>query len=191
MLCRDAQAKGKELLALTDKLHSAEAEAGKLCRQVSSLQAQLEASQAKAAQQAAALASAQESVAALQVGSMCFSTQRPWCDSLRTLPLNLNWCCRHEVGHLQSMPACSTPGCTQNSPTHRMPCCVGLQAQLSELSRTCSSKEAECRQLQERSQEQQQRLAETASAAEQHATEFAALQVNTQTVVPHSRLVCA
>jgi hypothetical protein len=57
--------------------------------------------------------------------------------------------------------------------------CIGcfLQAQMAEVSRACCSKEAECRQLQDCSQEQQQKLAEAEAAAEQQAKEMSALQV--------------
>lgn len=53
-----------------------------------------------------------------------------------------------------------------------------LQAQAAELSRTLASKEAECRQLQDCSREQEQKLAEAAAAAEQQAAELTALQVS-------------
>lgn len=62
------QAKGKELLALTDKLHACEAEAGQLRKQASTLQSQLESAQAKMSQQTAALTSAHEAHTTLQVG---------------------------------------------------------------------------------------------------------------------------
>lgn len=53
-----------------------------------------------------------------------------------------------------------------------------LQAQATEVSRTLASKEAECRQLQDYSREQEQKLAEAAAAAEQQAAELTTLQVN-------------
>lgn len=61
------QAKGTELLALTDNLHACEAELGQLRRQASSMQVQLDAAQAKVTQQAAALTAAQEAHSTLQV----------------------------------------------------------------------------------------------------------------------------
>lgn len=61
------QAKGKELLALTDKLHACEAETGQLRKQASSLQGQLESAQAKIIQQTAALTAAHEAHSTLQV----------------------------------------------------------------------------------------------------------------------------
>lgn len=67
MLSFLAQAKGNELLALTDKLHACEAELSQLCRQASSMQVQLDAAQAKVTQQAAALTAAQEAHSTLQV----------------------------------------------------------------------------------------------------------------------------
>jgi septal ring factor EnvC (AmiA/AmiB activator) len=65
-----------------------------------------------------------------------------------------------------------------------------LQAQAAELSRTVASKEAECRQLQDCSREQQQKLAEAAAAAEQQAAELTALQVRLQVPTLVSSLAC-
>lgn len=48
---------------------------------------------------------------------------------------------------------------------------------MAEVSRACSNKEAECRQLQDCSQEQQQKLAEAAAAAQQQAAELTTVQV--------------
>lgn len=67
VLCT-SQAKGKELLALTDKLHACEAEVGQLRKAASTLQGQLESAHARVTQQAAALAAAHETHSALQVG---------------------------------------------------------------------------------------------------------------------------
>lgn len=50
---------------------------------------------------------------------------------------------------------------------------------MAEVSRACCSKEAECRQLQDRSQEQQQKLLEAEAAAEQQTRELSAMQVRT------------
>jgi cellobiose-specific phosphotransferase system component IIA len=67
LLC-NSQAKGKELLGLTDKLHACEAETGQLRKQASTLKGRLEAAQAKITQQTAALTSAHEAYTTLQVG---------------------------------------------------------------------------------------------------------------------------
>jgi hypothetical protein len=48
---------------------------------------------------------------------------------------------------------------------------------MADVSRTCSSKEVECRQLQDQTQEQQRQLREAAASAERHAMEQAAMQV--------------
>lgn len=60
-----------------------------------------------------------------------------------------------------------------------MTCCgVMLQAQMADVSRACSSKEAECRQLQECSEQQQRQLAEAAAAATQQSAELASVQAD-------------
>lgn len=58
-------------------------------------------------------------------------------------------------------------------------CCQPLQAQMTEASLACSSKDAECRQLQERVEVQQQQLAEAAATAQQQVAELDNLQVMT------------
>jgi hypothetical protein len=55
--------------------------------------------------------------------------------------------------------------------------CCPLQAQLAEASLACSSKEAECRQLQQCAEEQQQKLAEAEAATQHQMAEFDNLQV--------------
>jgi phage-related tail protein len=68
LCCAAWQAKGKELLSLTDKLVACEAEVEVLRKQTSSLTGQLESAQAKVAQQAAAMTAMQEAHSKQQVG---------------------------------------------------------------------------------------------------------------------------
>lgn len=190
------QANRKELLSLTDKLVAGEAEVEQLRKQSSSLQGQLDAAQAKVSQQAAALAAVQEAQSKQQVrpGVGCLvvclaqgAALPEWPPPASAAPQMLGvWCMCLIPMHIQldSPPPAGPLGALH-------PAVTPLQAKMAEASLACTSKEAECRQLQERVDKQQQQLAEAAAAAQHQAAEFDNLQVTAAVTRPLGCCCCS
>jgi predicted nucleic acid-binding Zn-ribbon protein len=160
------------------------------------MQLQLDAAQAKVTQQAAALTAAQGAHSTLQVryrqgGEAWAPTLSKTCAAtdftifgVKAPRMVCSWCGAYS-SPLSSI-ACGTLHVNAAENGHIQAevgkgACCALQAQMAEVSRTCSSKEAECRQLQDQTQEQQQKLREAATTAERHAMEQAAAQVGVWT----------